>query len=80
MYSGSVQNEMNRRRIEQELLERVIRAGEAFRDASADAKPAAQKDYAELLAAFGELVMEQYPEAATKCELLNVAGDGSCAS
>jgi hypothetical protein len=57
MYSATLQSSYNRQRMEAELLCQVQQASYEFRSASEETKAAARQRYAEILAAFTELLL-----------------------
>src|SRR5207302_6330511 len=57
MYSATLQTNYNRQRMEAELLQQVQQASHDFRSASAESRSVARQRYAEILAAFTELLL-----------------------
>ena len=57
MYSAALQTSYNRQRMEAELLQQVQQASHDFRSASEETRSLARQRYAEILAAFTELLL-----------------------
>ena len=72
MYDATVHTRAARMKVEAELLEKVIEAGKAFRTASDENKAAARQEFAEVLAAFNEVVLGGEMQWTRSCDFLDV--------